>query len=871
MQNIHRIVRLLTFILVSAMLGQVILYYTDTSSAADIPSVSTFNGVTDGQTIQGTVGIEAITNGENIDKVEFMVSGPEEVTHTEHHAPYFFFGDSNGTPKGWNTAELPDGEYKLSARAVNEQGVGEEYSIAFRIANSEATLDAASALNEEEDTLQIPGYIQAEDYRDGGQGQGYNDKSSGNNGDSNYRNDDVDIRGCDADGDGNKDERCVGWWEGDEWLAYRVNIESSGQYVFQVRGATGRDDVKLQFRIDDDEVGTVNLRNSGDASAFAVSKSDPVQLPEGRHTLKMKQAGGHSFDVDAIKVERTGDGGSNPTATPEPQPTQTPPPDNGDTIALPGTIEVEDYRDGGQDNGYYDKSSGNKGDSNYRNDDVDIRGCDADGDGNKDERCVGWWEGDEWLAYNVRIESNGEYVFRVRGATERDDVKLQFRIDGDTVGSVTLESTGSTSSFATSESDPIRLPEGRHTLKVQQADGHSFDLNLIKVERAGDGGGEPTPEPTNEPAPTAVPAPTDTGRSGRIDGANVYLSKQQIESIRDKVRSGDGPWQGYYDRLIDDARDALDAGPYSVTRNGGPDGEHNYFTELPYCGWKRVDGKEPDCRDGQINPQADRADYEAAIAVSRAVRDLGLAYALSGEERYAERAAYLIRVWAVDEDSRMNPRFTNGQSRIELSITMPGLFYGADLISGSSSWSSDEQRAFRSWVNEFVDSGKSWTGENNFEAWRLVFVASGAAYADDRGDLEYVYDRFKEILPEHIGSEGQMVQELGRTKSLMYSLYSLNAFTQVAEIARHNGEDLYGYSRNGRSLKLALDYHVPYVINPDRWQRQQISPIEPKDVAHYEMAYRYYGDEDYLQAINEWDRPLNETRTMGPVTLTHGR
>ncbi|MEM8535484.1 MAG: alginate lyase family protein, partial [Chloroflexota bacterium] len=252
-------------------------------------------------------------------------------------------------------------------------------------------------------------------------------------------------------------------------------------------------------------------------------------------------------------------------------------------------------------------------------------------------------------------------------------------------------------------------------------------------------------------------------------------------------------------------------------------------------------------------------------------RDLGLAYALSGEERYAERAAYLIRVWAVDDDSRMNPRFTNGQSRIELSITMPGLFYGADLISGSSSWSTDEQRAFRSWVNEFVDSGKSWTGENNFEAWRLVFVASGAAYADDRSDLEYVYDRFKEVLPEHIGSEGQMVKELGRTKSLMYSLYSLNAFTQVAEIARHNGEDLYDYSRNGRSLKLALDYHVPYVINPDSWQRQQISPIEPKDVAHYEMAYRYYDDEDYLRAINEWSRPLSENRTMGPVTLTHGR
>ena len=865
------------------------------------PIATGFDGLTNGQSVSGMVNVEALTEGENIHQVKFTLQGPKEIEHVEYHAPFFLFGDSNGNPKGWDTTEYPDGEYRLIARATNEQGQGKSTTIVVRIDNGTQTAPAdsetdapitvsaqESPVNNNGKIMVIPGRIEAEHYRKGGQNTGYLDKSRGNQGDSNYRNDDVDIRNCDSNGDGQKKERCVGWWEGDEWLAYQVDIQASGKYVFRVRGAADHNNAKLELRIGDNKVGEVRLRDTGSAAKFDISTSDQIQLPEGRHLLRIKQASGHSFDIDAINVERAG--GS------EPQPTQAPPRDDSRLVQIPGTFEVENYRDGGRDQGYYDKSRGNKGDSNYRNDDVDIRNCGGDEDG----RCVGWWEGDEWLAYNVDIQASGKYTFRVRGATSRDDAKIQFRIDDTAVGSVTLKNTGGANSFATSTSEAIQLPKGRHTLKIKQVGGHSFDLNAINVERAGDGGGNPPaptnepqptnepvptnepqptnepvptnePQPTNEPEPTVAPPPTDTGRSGRGEGANIYLNKQEIDSIREKVRSGQGPWQNYYDRLMDDARDALSAGPYSVTRNGVPDGEHSYFTEAPYCGWKRVDGKDPDCRDGQINPQANRADYDASIAVGRDVRTLGLAYVLSGEERYAERAAYLINVWAVNSDSRMNPRFTNGQSRIELSITMPGLFYGADLISESSSWSNNDQRAFRSWANDFVDSGKAWTGENNFEAWRLVFVASGAAYTNDRSDLNYVYDRFKAIMPEHIGSEGQMVKELGRTKSLMYSLYSLNAFTQIAEIARHNGENLYDYSRNGRNLKLALDYHVLYSINPDRWQRQQIAPIESKDVAHYEFAYRHYGDSDYLRVVNEWGRPLNEARTMGPVTLTHGR
>ncbi|NOX76666.1 MAG: hypothetical protein GXP17_08690 [Gammaproteobacteria bacterium] len=61
------------------------------------------------------------------------------------------------------------------------------------------------------------------------------------------------------------------------------------------------------------------------------------------------------------------------------------------------------------------------------------------------------------------------------------------------------------------------------------------------------------------------------------------------------------------------------------------------------------------CRDGQINPNADRGDYEAAIKLGDAVQDLGLAYAFTGEAKYADKAIGLIRGWSLDSTTRMKP------------------------------------------------------------------------------------------------------------------------------------------------------------------------------------------------------------------------
>lgn len=361
----------------------------------------------------------------------------------------------------------------------------------------------------------------------------------------------------------------------------------------------------------------------------------------------------------------------------------------------------------------------------------------------------------------------------------------------------------------------------------------------------------------------------------RTTHPNLYLNATEIAQIKSRVNAGVSPWKRAYDRLMIDAAAALGQAPLSVTHQG--DRGHAYHTEPPYCGWSpwmSPCGKS--CCDGRINPAADRDDFKAATKLSRAMRNLGLAYAFTGEARYAAKALEQIRVWCLDPSTYMEPAYTTGQSIIELSVTLPGLLYGADLIWDYPGFTASDKAAFQGWARAIAASLKERlndTDTNNLGDWRLVMLAASAVITEDAALMRYVVSHYQALVPNQIDAEGKTIKELDRTKALDYASYAINAMSQVCEIARHWGVDLYNFrTSDGRgSIERALTWLAPYAMDPSTWPYQQIAPYKGANAAVFEFAYLAWGDSLYLNTINEWKRPLEETRSAGPLTLTHAR
>lgn len=116
--------------------------------------------------------------------------------------------------------------------------------------------------------------------------------------------------------------------------------------------------------------------------------------------------------------------------------TQTP--YNGTPWPVPGSIEIEHYDEGGAGIAFYDTSSGNGGDANFRStDDVDLYVSSENG------YHVGWTQPGEWLEYIINVTATGTYAIDLRVASSGQDGNLHIEIDGiDVTGPIIVPNTG---------------------------------------------------------------------------------------------------------------------------------------------------------------------------------------------------------------------------------------------------------------------------------------------------------------------------------------------------------------------------------------------------------------------------------------------
>lgn len=301
----------------------------------------------------------------------------------------------------------------------------------------------------------VPGRVEAEDYKIGGEGAAYHDTTPGNAGGA-YRPDDVDVEACDDAGGGWN----VGWIGAGEWLSYFIEAFQSESFLLKVRVSSGVPGTKL-FHLEIDGVnvtGSLSFTDAAGWQSYVTVSSTVVNLAPGFHTLKfVAETGGINLNyIDFDPVPAT----------------------------APGVVEAERYRAGGPGVGYIDTTPGNTG-RVYRDDDADLA-LSTEG------VVLGWIADGEKLGYNIQVQQTGTYDVIARVASPSTATKeFHLRIAGVNIsGPITFGATGGWGVFQDVAVSGVQLTAGSHLL-VLVVDHAGFNLNRLTFVLTSAGGDPP--------------------------------------------------------------------------------------------------------------------------------------------------------------------------------------------------------------------------------------------------------------------------------------------------------------------------------------------------------------------------------------------
>ena len=281
--------------------------------------------------------------------------------------------------------------------------------------------------------LTLPGRLQAENYDLGGQGVAYSDVEAANLGGAYRTTEGVDVES--AGGITN-----VAYIRNGEWTEYTVNVPTAGTYpaTFRVAGwATGR---QIAVSVDGIQKATVAVPNSGS-----------VQLLENRHGPAPAD-GGHARDQVRVQLRQAeprlrrlrdahGRDHHHPTTGVTTPPTQ----QAGQTAfngphALPGTVQAEDFDNGGQNVAYWDSTTENKAKTNgaaYRANEY------VDAETGAGMANIGWIVNNEWTEYTVTVATGGDYTANFRVGSWANGRQVVLTVDGAAGCTIAVPNTGS--------------------------------------------------------------------------------------------------------------------------------------------------------------------------------------------------------------------------------------------------------------------------------------------------------------------------------------------------------------------------------------------------------------------------------------------
>ena len=350
-----------------------------------------------------------------------------------------------------------------------------------------------------------------------------------------------------------------------------------------------------------------------------------------------------------------------------------------------------------------------------------------------------------------------------------------------------------------------------------------------------------------------------------------------LEKARKLGKQGVYPFSTAVDSLKMAADKAMLQGPFSVLQKNmtPPSGDkHDYLSQGPYW-WPNPDTPDglPYVRhDGIINPEYYNFDSRTMGRMSASVFTMSLAWFYSGHDPYAEKSVELLRIWFLDPATRMNPHLEYGQAipgRTEgrgIGIIETGnlvrVVNGIGMLKGTQALKEEDLKGLEEWFSEYTHwliSSKNGMDErmyfNNHGTSYDSQVATFAIFAGQDSVANMILDSVGiKRISRQIEPDGSQPFELARTKAMSYSIKNLRHLIENAVLAEHFGIDLWHYeSANGGSIRLAMEYLVPFYTEGKEFTYEQIGGIEKLAGGLYELlllAADHYDSEILNEALD---------------------
>jgi hypothetical protein len=298
-------------------------------------------------------------------------------------------------------------------------------------------------------------------------------------------------------------------------------------------------------------------------------------------------------------------------------------------------------------------------------------------------------------------------------------------------------------------------------------------------------------------------------------------------------------------RILKAADATLNLEPITITKyhsSLSQGGTNDFYSNADYF-WPdpaKPDGIPYINRDGESNPNNFWQHRMAMRDLRDAVAALAAAYKITGDDRYATKAAGLLRVFFLDPETRMNPNLQYAQA---VPGSSPGRSWG--IIDGlhlieippaimamqkSPAFTPTILAGLKQWFQEIDDwmvTSKNGRAEaaakNNHSVAFWLQIACYARFTRDEAKLAECRRQFEEVfVPSQMAADGSFPLELKRTKPYGYSIFQLDNMVTLCQVLSTPDDNLWKFQLpDGRGIFKAVAYLYPFLEDKSKW------PLKP--------------------------------------------